>query len=231
MRDPVTIYRSLISLGSSPAFSWYSETGRVELSGKVAANHLAKIAGYLRDDVWLDAGTSLVLDLPASYKTLLWSLGSLLAGARISFHDASTNASLDATGTFGIVTNRPESVTDATDVMALDLGALAFSWTGPELPPGVRDAAAEVMGAPDVLMDEASWEESNWDEWGSDLRAEADGSQIRHEGAARFLENPTPAQALRAAMESLGCQRLVVAAGIAETRHIKIAERLEDMEY
>ena len=44
---PTEIYESLVASGTSPALVWYDDDGRVELSGKVFANHVAKIANYL----------------------------------------------------------------------------------------------------------------------------------------------------------------------------------------
>lgn len=51
MRDALSVYRSLVARGAAPALTWYGGDGRIELSGRVAANHLAKICGYLLDEI------------------------------------------------------------------------------------------------------------------------------------------------------------------------------------
>jgi len=182
MRDALSVYRSLVARGAAPALTWYGGDGRIELSGRVAANHLAKICGYLLDEIWLTPGQALHLDLPAHWKQVLWGLGGLLAGATVTCRgDAAPSASGYATEGAGcasgidarrgsadgdsaggqapacvLVTDGPDSraAQAAQDVLALDLGPLAMAWSGPALPAGVHDAAAEVMGSPDDLADE-----------------------------------------------------------------------------
>ena len=179
MRDALSVYRSLVARGAAPALTWYGGDGRIELSGRVAANHLAKICGYLLDEIWLTPGQALHLDLPAHWKQVLWGLGGLLAGATVTCRgDAAPSASGYATEGAGcasgidarrgsadgdsaggqapacvLVTDGPDSraAQAAQDVLALDLGPLAMAWSGPALPAGVHDAAAEVMGSPDDL--------------------------------------------------------------------------------
>ncbi|MGO1590570.1 MAG: TIGR03089 family protein [Ancrocorticia sp.] len=84
MTSALDLYNALVARGTQPALTWYGDDGRMELSAKVAANHMAKIAGYLADEVWLDEGASLVLDLPAHWKTCLWGLGAMLAGLKVT---------------------------------------------------------------------------------------------------------------------------------------------------
>ena len=98
MRDALSVYRSLVARGAAPALTWYGGDGRIELSGRVAANHLAKICGYLLDEIWLTPGQALHLDLPAHWKQVLWGLGGLLAGATVTCRgDAAPSASGYAT--------------------------------------------------------------------------------------------------------------------------------------
>lgn len=169
MMDALHLYRALERRGTSPALTWYSAEGRVELSGRVAANHLAKIAGYLLEDVWIEPGTVVLLDCQAGFKQVLWGLGALLAGAHVAVGQTPSG------GLAAVVTDAPErwagSTANGVEVLAVDPAPLAMQWTGESLPPGVRDAAAEVVGASDVLMDEAAHEASNWQLWGgvSDL--------------------------------------------------------------
>lgn len=167
MMDALHLYRALERRGTSPALTWYSAEGRVELSGRVAANHLAKIAGYLLEDVWIEPGAVVLLDCRAGFKQALWGLGALLAGAHVAVGQTPSG------GLAAVVTDAPErwagSTANGVEVLAVDPAPLAMQWTGESLPPGVRDAAAEVLGASDVLMDEAAHEASNWQLWGGDV--------------------------------------------------------------
>mgnify|MGYP000849954262 FL=1 len=245
MRDALSVYRSLVARGAAPALTWYGGDGRIELSGRVAANHLAKICGYLLDEIWLTPGQALHLDLPAHWKQVLWGLGGLLAGATVTCRgDAAPSASGYATEGVGcasgidarrgsadgdsaggqapacvLVTDGPDSraAQAAQDVLALDLGPLAMAWSGPALPAGVHDAAAEVMGSPDDLADETAHEASNAARW------QASASRA---GRPPLLVSPSPGAALAAAVATMGAERLVVAEGAVDAEGIRIAENL-----
>ncbi|MFT3944848.1 MAG: TIGR03089 family protein [Ancrocorticia sp.] len=171
MTDALSLYRSLAARGTQPALTWYGEQGRMELSGKVAANHLAKIAGYLADELWLDPGAAVELDLPAHWKQLLWGLGAMLAGleVRVESSRTTTPRPLSDEPAQAIITSRPEKhdpeASPAESIAALDLGPLALRWMGDPLSPGVYDASAEVMGQPDSLMDDSRSASSNFAHW------------------------------------------------------------------
>ena len=207
----------------APALTWYGGDGRIELSGRVAANHLAKICGYLLDEIWLTPGQALHLDLPAHWKQVLWGLGGLLAGATVTCRgDAAPSASGYATEGAGcasgidarrgsadgdsaggqapacvLVTDGPDSraAQAAQDVLALDLGPLAMAWSGPALPAGVHDAAAEVMGSPDDLADETAHEASNAARW--QASASRAGRPPRRRSQRRGTARPGPASSGR----------------------------------
>lgn len=162
MADALALYHTLVSRGTSPALTWYGTDGRMELSGKVAANHMAKVAGYLADEIWLDEGSHLYLDLPAHWKTCLWGLGAMLAGINVSVAGQNEPPETPADA---ILTDRPELAGEAESVLALDLGPLALRWMGAPLPAGVFDASAEVMSSPDQLMDTSRADASNFPQW------------------------------------------------------------------
>ena len=250
--EALHLYRALERRGTSPALTWYSAEGRVELSGRVAANHLAKIAGYLLEDVWIEPGTVVLLDCQAGFKQVLWGLGALLAGAHVAVGQTPSG------GLAAVVTDAPErwagSTANGVEVLAVDPAPLAMQWTGESLPPGVRDAAAEVVGASDVLMDEAAHEASNWQLWGgvSDLDLDRDlvsrpapgsgsGSDrdfssgspaLGAAGArARLLVAPSPSQALEAAAGTLASARLVVVDDPEDAERIGIAENLDEVRH
>ena len=171
MADALSLYRSLTARGAQPSLTWYGEQGRMELSGKVAANHLAKIAGYLSDELWLDPGAGIELDLPTHWKQVLWGLGAMLAGLDVRVSAAKTAMNIVASDepTDAIITSSPQlhhpDTSAVESIAALDLGPLALRWMGTPLPPGIYDASAEVMGQPDSLMDESRFSSSNFVTW------------------------------------------------------------------
>lgn len=143
------IYRALIKRGTAPALTLYGPSAgapRLELSGHVVANHAAKAANFLSDDIMLDPGQKLKLDLPPHWRLLTWALGGLLSGAHLS-PDGDV-----------VITNDPDA--DGDDVVAVSLGALDLSWSG-DLPPMVIDGNAELLGQADLLLDESNGAESN----------------------------------------------------------------------
>lgn len=85
---PPKILEFLTNRGANPALTWYAGSGlseRIELSGKVCANHLTKIANYLSLECELGAGQTMWVDLPSSWKSALWSGAALLLGANLEF--------------------------------------------------------------------------------------------------------------------------------------------------
>ncbi len=212
MADALAVYQALVARGTQPALTWYGEQGRMELSGKVAANHLAKIAGYLSDELWLDPGACVLLDLPAHWKQVLWGLGAMLAGLEVRL------ASPIGAPTFSnehpveaIITNRPGNETpDSLEaVAALDLGPLALRWMGEPLAPGIHDASAEVLGSPDQLMDDSRHGSANFATWES-LGTLDCGPEEKRVLIATTTGLLDPAHALASACMQLGRAGLVV---------------------
>lgn len=188
MADALSLYRSLVARGTQPALTWYGEQGRMELSGKVAANHLAKIAGYLADELWLDPGATVELDLPAHWKQVLWGLGAMLAGLNVRVSTGREIANRSDVSAFdepaqAIITSSPErydpDTSSAESIAALDLGPLSLRWMGAPLVPGVFDASAEVMGQPDSLMDDTRFSSSNFATWHNLGTLTSDGDEAR----------------------------------------------------
>lgn len=132
---PPKILEFLTNRGAAPALTWYAGSGlseRIELSGKVCANHLTKIANYLSLECELGVGQTMWVDLPSSWKSMLWSSAALLLGANLEFLAANfdvqsifadgspaiSQQDLQSTSSFGssavfsdgdlILTNRPE---------------------------------------------------------------------------------------------------------------------------
>jgi uncharacterized protein (TIGR03089 family) len=131
---------------TSPRLTWYGpESERVELSGRVLDNWVAKTSNLLQDELDAEPGTRLRLDLPAHWKSLIMALAAWQLGMEVVFDEA--EAELLATGDPG-----PGVAQGAFDaVLAVALPALAMRWPG-ELPTGVVDYAAEVRSHGDVFM-------------------------------------------------------------------------------
>ncbi|MCF2705923.1 hypothetical protein I6E29_01395 [Arcanobacterium haemolyticum] len=221
--SPIDLYERIRERGTRPTLTWYGTDGRIELSGKVVANHLAKIAGYLADDVWVEPGDRVILHLPGHWKTVLWGLGALLAGAQVVISAErmiGEHTALVATGEDRdaiVIADRLDVSGSSREFLALDLSPLARGWSGDALPAGVRDAAAEVMGAPDVLLiDPEASGESNYADWIHDGAPHIEvtpRAANREPGTSpeRFLvAAATPLEALARASYWLGRGGLVV---------------------
>lgn len=142
--DLMTALRS--GQATSPRLTWYGPDGeRVELSGRVLDNWVAKTSNLLQDELDAEPGTRLRLDLPAHWKSVILALAAWQLGMEVVL-DAG-EADLLATADPG-----PAAAEGAFDtVVAVALPALAMRWPG-ELPSGVVDFAAEVRSHGDVFL-------------------------------------------------------------------------------
>ena len=142
--DLMTALRS--GQSTSPRLTWYGPEGeRVELSGRVLDNWVAKTSNLLQDELDAEPGTRLRLDLPAHWKSLILALAAWQLGMELV---------LDAGEADLVATVDPDSTAaqggfDA--VLAVALPALAMRWPG-QLPTGVVDYAAEVRSHGDVFL-------------------------------------------------------------------------------
>lgn len=130
---------------SEPKLTWYGDGGeRIELSGRGLANWAIKAGNLLVSECDATEETTVLLDLPAHWRLLVWALGTWSVGATTTI-DA-------AHGSDVLVTSNPAGWSPMTaDLIAVALPGLARSWDG-ELPSGVIDGAAELMGQPDEAM-------------------------------------------------------------------------------
>lgn len=142
---------------SSPRLVWHGHEGRIELSGRVVDNWVAKSSNLLVDELDAERGTTVALDLPVHWKSLVLALACWQVGCTVV---------LPGDPTPGRTTDGPtEGVQEGTDIVltsrtvpALEpprllvcvaLGSLALAWGGP-LPRGALDYAAEVRSHGDV---------------------------------------------------------------------------------
>jgi uncharacterized protein (TIGR03089 family) len=133
-----------------PRLTWYDDAEgptrgeRIELSGRVLGTWSAKAASLLADDLDVERGGEVALQLPAHWRAVYWALAAWRVGASVSL-DADRGADV-------LVTDRPGTAPAATRLVAVSLPALARTWTGPEpLPSGCVDEAADVASHPDVF--------------------------------------------------------------------------------
>ncbi|MFF2842841.1 TIGR03089 family protein [Paenarthrobacter sp. NPDC057981] len=130
---------------TSPRLTWYGpDSERVELSGRVLDNWVAKTSNLLQDELDAEPGMAIRLDLPAHWKSFVWALAAWQLGMEVVLDDTSADL---------LVTDKPDDGAGAgfDAVVAVPLAALAMRWPG-ELPSGVVDYAAEVRSHGDVFM-------------------------------------------------------------------------------
>lgn len=119
-----------------PRITHYDDAAgsRVELSGATLANWAAKTANWLRDELDVQPGDTVVVALPPHWQTAGVLLGAWWCGATVTASGAGAPVALCAV-------DRIDEV-DADEVAAVGLDALGMGL--PMLPPGVHDYATEV---------------------------------------------------------------------------------------
>lgn len=135
-----------------PRLTWYGDDGeRIELSGAVLDNWVSKTTNLLVEEFDAAPGATVLLDLPAHWRTAVWALAVWRCGAtvRVPAPDAGGGPRDGAADV--VVTADPERHDGARDVVAVALPALARTFPG-ALPRGAVDAASAVMTYADVVL-------------------------------------------------------------------------------
>jgi uncharacterized protein (TIGR03089 family) len=129
---------------TSPRLTWYGpDSERVELSGRVLDNWVAKTGNLLQDELDAEPEMRLRLDLPVHWKSMIWALAAWQLGMETVLGGGEADL---------LVTDNPGAGAGTYDaVIAVALPALAMRWPG-ELPAGVIDYAAEVRSHGDIFM-------------------------------------------------------------------------------
>ncbi|WP_372696913.1 TIGR03089 family protein [Arthrobacter sp. JSM 101049] len=142
---------------ASPLLTWYGQPGeRVELSGHVFDNWVAKSANLLAEEFDTGPGSCVLIDLPAHWKSLAIGFAVLSTGAEIRVvpaQDGGAPAPGDAAPDL-VVTGEPVAAAGAfpqAEILAVALGSLALSFPG-ELPAGALDYVGEVRGFGDYYL-------------------------------------------------------------------------------
>ncbi|MCU1574647.1 MAG: hypothetical protein JWO93_2729 [Micrococcaceae bacterium] len=140
---------------SSPRLTWYGPDGeRVELSGRVLDNWVAKTSNFLVDELDAEPGTRLLLDLPAHWRSFSIALAAWQVGCTVTFPAEVASAGAPGASPAGphiTLTSRPEQAEGSGTVVAVALPALAMRWPA-QLPAGALDYAAEVRAHGDAFV-------------------------------------------------------------------------------
>ncbi|WP_237199348.1 TIGR03089 family protein [Rothia nasimurium] len=130
----------------SPALLWYSVPGeRIELSGRVFDNWVAKTANFLVDECEVEPGSLLALPQRLHWRSLVLAAAGLRVGATLTWE---LQAGADVRAAFDM-----SELEDAEEEYLLAVAAepLAPRFMG-QLPSEVLDYAAEVRSHPDVYV-------------------------------------------------------------------------------
>ncbi|MGG5174010.1 TIGR03089 family protein [Pseudarthrobacter sp. J1763] len=148
-RDLLTALRSVDA--TSPRLTWYGpDFERVELSGRVLDNWVAKTANFLQDEVDVEPGTKVLVNMPAHWKSIVVAFAALACDAELYL--GPNDSALDSEVVFGNTIQQLSGADASSPVMVgVALGALAMRFDG-DLPPGAVDYNAEVRSHADVFM-------------------------------------------------------------------------------
>jgi uncharacterized protein (TIGR03089 family) len=147
---PGALAAQLRADAARPLVTFYDDaTGeRVELSVTTFANWVAKTSGLVQDELDVERGGTLLLDLPTHWLTAVWVAAAWSVGLVVTTDPAADPA---------LVVCGPDSVdryaehADRVPVVALSLLPLGGRFTEP-LPTGVVDYGAVVLGQPDMFL-------------------------------------------------------------------------------
>lgn len=119
---------------------------RVELSVATADNWVNKLVNLFSDELGLQPGDEVAVELPASWQAVVVVLAAWSAGLVVSVQDGATPA-LRVVGPAALAGH----LRAAEPVLACSLRPLGARFDRP-LPPGWLDFAVEVPGQPDLIL-------------------------------------------------------------------------------
>jgi len=155
------VLRRLTADPGRPRLTWYGADGeRVELSGHVLDNWVVKTTNLLVEEFEAGPGTTVLLDLPSHWRTVVWAFATWQAGATVLVPGARGERGPAAVAPSGpgsaaepadlVVCTDPAAHPRAASLVAVSLPALSRRFDG-ALPAGAIDAATSVMTYPDRL--------------------------------------------------------------------------------
>jgi len=184
-----------------PLVTFYDDASgeRVELSVTTYANWVAKTAGLVQDELDVERGGLVLVDLPTHWLGAVW-LGALWTGGQVVTTDLglADEADLVVCGPDGV--DRYAGSAASRPVVALSLRPLGARFSEP-LPTGVTDYGAVVLAQPDafVALDppeahDPAWRSAGRDRSQAELLADAAAAPLLDEGG-RLLTDRTPCSA------------------------------------
>lgn len=142
------LLQSLDRMGTTPALVSYAGDGRTELSGRVLANWIIKSINFFANELLVDEGFTLVLDLPPHFKRSVLQIAAWHLGATVSIAGVDDLPEhIDV-----LATSHPDTALAerAEDVLVLEARALSLAFPG-EIPPLALDWVQAVRAAADDL--------------------------------------------------------------------------------
>lgn len=137
---------------TTPWLTWYSIEGeRIELSGRVFDNWVAKSANLLGETFDLDENSIVVLDFKAHWKSLVLALAALHHGATLI---CAEQAQASQAQLWITANPNDERIPGAAEILAVNPAAMAMSF-GPELGPIAEDFNASVRSFADQFYPSA----------------------------------------------------------------------------
>jgi len=135
----------LVSDAASPVVTYYDQsTGeRIELSALTFDNWVAKTANLLCDELLVDDGDLVRLDLPLHWQSLVWLHASWAAGAAVEIGVAASDSASTPAVTVTTAARMNDAVGD--EIVVLSMRPLGLPCLEP-LPSGVFDYALAVPG-------------------------------------------------------------------------------------
>jgi uncharacterized protein (TIGR03089 family) len=181
-----------------PLVTFYDDaTGeRVELSVTTYANWVAKTAGLVQDELDVERGGLVLVDLPTHWLGAVWLGAAWTLGLRVT--DDRTlldRADLVVCGPDGLDTYA--GIADRLPVVALSLRPLGARFAT-ALPPGVVDYGAVVLGQPDAFVpyDPPTGDDVGWvDAAGERTQAELMSVSVETAAGGRLLTDLNPCTA------------------------------------
>lgn len=179
-----------------PLVTFYDDaTGeRIELSVATYANWVAKTCGLVQDELDIERGGTVLLDLPTHWLAAVWLGAAWSLGLTVTT-DPGADPELVVCGPD--TTDRYADRADQRPVVAVSLLPLGGRFTEP-LPPGVTDYGAVVLGQPDSFLPldppqggDTAWSGPDGTRTQRELRAEADIGTATGPGA-RLLTDLAP---------------------------------------
>jgi len=240
----VTVFTEVLSRllhddAGRPLVTFYDESSgeRIELSVATYANWVAKASSLLVDELGLERGDRLRVDLPAHWLTVVFLGAAWNAGLVVTDEEADGGRP-DAvvTGPDGVATW--STLAAQLPVLACSLRPLGVSFAEP-LPEGVHDVGVEIWSQPDSFV---PWDPPSGDDpavalGGAELsqdelwEAAAAGTSAGSTGGDRLLSEVNPASppglsSLTGPLASGGSVVLVTHADPDRLEAIAVAERV-----